>query len=93
MSKSEFIRARVEPKLKVSAGRVLKRVGVSTTDAITMFLRQVVIQGGLPFEVRVPNAETRKAIAELEAGKGERFEGSTKELFDEFKKGRQRRRA
>ena len=45
---------------------MLATVGVSTTDAITMFLRQVVLRNGLPFEVRVPNAATRKAIEELE---------------------------
>ena len=83
MSKTGYITARVEPKLKASAGRVLNKVGVSTSDAITMFLRQVVLQGGLPFEVRVPNAETKKAIEELEAGGGETLHGSTKEVFDE----------
>src|SRR5438093_10810903 len=66
MAKTGYITARVEPKLKASAGKVLNKVGVSTTDAITMFLRQVVLQGGLPFDVRVPNAQTRKAIEELE---------------------------
>ncbi len=66
MSKTGYITARVEPKLKASAARVLSRLGVTTSDAITMFLRQVVLQGGLPFEVRVSNTETRKAIEELE---------------------------
>jgi DNA-damage-inducible protein J len=66
MGKTGYITARVEPKLKARAGRVLAKVGVSTTDAITMFLTQVVLKGGLPFEARVPNAETRKAIEELE---------------------------
>ena len=66
MSKTGYVTARIEPKLKASAGRVLMKLGVSTTDAITMFFRQVVLQGGLPFEVRVPNVETRKAIEELE---------------------------
>jgi DNA-damage-inducible protein J len=66
MRKTAYITARIEPKLKAQAGRVLAKVGVSTTDAITMFMRQVVLHGGLPFEVRVPNAETRKAIEELE---------------------------
>jgi antitoxin component of RelBE/YafQ-DinJ toxin-antitoxin module len=47
-----------------------------------MFLTQVVLQDGLPFNVRVPNAETRKAIEELEAGGGERVTGATKETFD-----------
>jgi DNA-damage-inducible protein J len=66
MGKTAYITARVEPKLKAQAARVLAAVGVSTTDAITMFLRQVVLRNGLPFEVRVPNAETKRAIEELE---------------------------
>jgi DNA-damage-inducible protein J len=66
MSKTGYITARVEPKLKESAARVLTRIGVSTSDAITMFLRQVVMRQGIPFEVAVPNAETRQAIEELE---------------------------
>jgi len=66
MGKTGYITARIEPKLKARAARVLAAVGVSTTDAITMFLRQVVLRNGLPFEVRVPNAETKTAIAELE---------------------------
>jgi DNA-damage-inducible protein J len=66
MAKTGYITARIEPKLKARAARVLATVGVSTTDAITMFLRQVVLRNGLPFEVRVPNAETKRAIEELE---------------------------
>jgi len=66
MGKTGYITARIEPKLKARAARVLATVGVTTTDAITMFLRQVVLRNGLPFEVRVPNAETRRAIEELE---------------------------
>lgn len=93
MSKTEFIRARVEPRLKASAGRVLKRIGVSTTDAITMFLRQIVMRGGLPFEISTPNAQTRGAIAELEAGKGERFESDTGEIFEGLRSTRRKRRA
>src|SRR6202047_2017162 len=68
MGKTAYITARIEPKLKARAGRVLAKRGVSTTDAITMFLREVVLQDGLPFEARLPNRETRKAIDEMEAG-------------------------
>ena len=82
MAKTGYITARVEPKLKARAARVLAKVGVSTTDAITMFLTQVVLRGGLPFDATAPNAETRAAIAELEAGGGERFEGKTSDFFD-----------
>src|ERR1700722_12904218 len=66
MGKTGYITARIEPKLKARAARVLATVGVSTTDAITMFFRQVVLRNGIPFEVRVPNVETKKAIEELE---------------------------
>jgi DNA-damage-inducible protein J len=66
MSKTGYVTARVEPKLKESAARVLARIGVSTSDAITMFLRQVVMRQGMPFDVAVPNAETSQAIQELE---------------------------
>lgn len=80
MAKTGYITARVEPKLKASAGRVLSKLGVSTSDAITMFLRQVVLQRGLPFEVRTPNEETRRAIEQLEApakrGKLKRYSAS-----------------
>jgi DNA-damage-inducible protein J len=93
LGKTAYITARIEPKLKAQAGRVLAKVGVSTTDAITMFMRQVVLHEGLPFEVRVPNARTRKAIDELEAGSGEVFTGSTTELFDKLQSPRKTRKA
>jgi DNA-damage-inducible protein J len=62
--KSEFIRARVEPKLKRDTEAVLAKLGISMSDAVTVFCRQVVLQKGLPFPVRLPNAETRAALAE-----------------------------
>ncbi len=60
--KTGYINARVTPTLKHDAERVLSTLGVSTTEAITMFLRQVVLRQGLPFPVRIPNAATAAAI-------------------------------
>jgi DNA-damage-inducible protein J len=91
MRKTGYITARIEPKLKARAARVIANVGVSTTDAITMFLRQVALRNGLPFEVRLPNAETRRGIEELESG-GEGFEGTTSELVDHVRGRRKKRR-
>jgi DNA-damage-inducible protein J len=93
MGKTAYITARIEPKLKAQAGRILTKVGVSTTDAITMFMRQVVLHEGLPFEVRVPNAKTRKAIAELDTGGGDVFRGGTGELLDKLSRPRKNRKA
>ena len=88
MAKTGYINARVEPKLKKEAEKVLRSVGVNTSDAVSMFLRQVVLQEGLPFEVRVPNKRMRKAIADLRSGKGKVYTGNTKDIFDTLEKGR-----
>lgn len=62
MAKSKMIRARVEPGLKHDAEAVLDRLGMTPTEAITLFYKQVTLYRGLPFPVRIPNAATRKAI-------------------------------
>lgn len=84
MAKTGYINARVEKKVKADAEKVLRKVGVNTSDAVSMFLKQVILQQGIPFEVRVPNKETRKAIRELRAGKGLVHYSSTKDLFDDI---------
>ncbi len=62
MTKSEMIRARVEPELKREAETVFSKLGLSATQAITLFYKQVTLQQGLPFAVKIPNAETREAL-------------------------------
>lgn len=62
MAKTETIRARVEPGLKREAESVLKALGLSPTEAIRLFYRQVTLRRGLPFAVEIPNAETREAM-------------------------------
>ena len=63
-TKTSTINARVKPALKRDAEAILASLGVTTTEAVTMFLHQIVLTRGLPFPVRVPNAETAAAIAE-----------------------------
>jgi DNA-damage-inducible protein J len=69
MGKTETIRARVEPRLKRDAEAILKKIGLTSSEAITLFLTQVKLMKGLPFPVRVPNAETKRAIREARARK------------------------
>jgi DNA-damage-inducible protein J len=69
MRKTETIRARIEPRLKRDAEAVLKKIGLTSSEAITLFLTQVKLTKGLPFSIRVPNAETRRAIREARARK------------------------
>ena len=68
MAKTAMIRARVEPELKQQAEEILSHLGLSPTAAITLFYRQVVLQYGLPFSVRLPNPETVEALREALAG-------------------------
>jgi DNA-damage-inducible protein J len=62
--KTLMIHARVEPKLKRSAERIFSEIGMTTTEAIRLFLKQVELHKGLPFPVSVPNAETVAAMRE-----------------------------
>ena len=68
MAKTETIRARVEPELKQQAEGVLKELGLSATEAITLFYTQVAMRRGLPFDVKIPNADTIEAMRQAEAG-------------------------
>ncbi|MCQ3812615.1 MAG: type II toxin-antitoxin system RelB/DinJ family antitoxin [Acidimicrobiia bacterium] len=68
MAKTEMIRARVEPDLKREAEEVLGELGMSATEAITLFYTQVAMQRGLPFDVRIPNAETAEALHQAQNG-------------------------
>ena len=68
MSKTESIRARVEPDLKARAEAVFGVLGLTPTEAITLFYRQVALHQGLPFPVRIPNAATQDALRDAMAG-------------------------
>jgi DNA-damage-inducible protein J len=69
MSKTATVRARVDVKLKADAEAVLDKLGLTASEAIRLFYRQVALRKGLPFEVKVPNAATRRAMKELDEGK------------------------
>jgi DNA-damage-inducible protein J len=62
MTKTETVRARVEPALKREAESVLKDLGLSPAEAIRLFYKQVTLRHGLPFAVEIPNAQTRDAM-------------------------------
>lgn len=68
-----FVRARIDTATKQRAADALEEMGLSISDAIRLLMLRVADERRLPFEVKAPNATTRKAIAELEAGKGKRF--------------------
>lgn len=68
-----YVRARIDASTKERAAGALEEMGLSISDAIRLLMLRVADERRLPFEVKAPNAKTRKAIAELESGKGKRF--------------------
>lgn len=69
MAKSATIRAQVEPELKQAAESVFHQLGISATQAITLFYQQVQQDGSLPFEASIPNRVTRRTLENSDAGK------------------------
>lgn len=54
MAKSANLYARIEPDLKEQAENILAALGIPASNAITMFYKQIILQNGLPFEVKLP---------------------------------------
>ncbi|MDO9140963.1 MAG: type II toxin-antitoxin system RelB/DinJ family antitoxin [Methylobacter sp.] len=79
------IRSRIEPDLKENATRILAACGLNVSDAIRLFLHQVVAQNGLPFAVKAPNAVTRAAMQEADSEPLPHF-ATVQELFDDLEK-------
>lgn len=74
MAATAIVRSRIEPTLKDDATRVLGDMGLTVSDAIRIFLTQVVSEKALPFPVKMPNAKTKAALDEMDAGEGRQFE-------------------
>lgn len=68
-----YVRARIDSDTKERAASALEAMGLSLSDAIRLLMLRIADEHRLPFDVKVPNATTKKAIAELEAGKGKKF--------------------
>ena len=69
MAKTAMIMARTEPDLKTDAEKILKKLGLSTTEAINLFLSQIRLHKGLPFEVKIPNKTTLETFKKTDEGK------------------------
>jgi DNA-damage-inducible protein J len=80
MAAVDVVRARIDTVLKKEATVVLSAMGLSVSDAIRLMLVRVVSDKALPFDVRIPNAETQAAMRDIQGGKVKRFD-SVEELM------------
>ena len=97
MAKTANLYARIEPELKEQAEAILSALGIPVSNAINMFYKQIILQRGIPFEMKLPappvpdmskltpeelNAELEKGYADIVAGRYK----PAKEAFSELRK-------
>ena len=68
-----YVRARIDSATKERATEALEAMGLSVSDAIRLLMLRIADERRLPFDIKAPNAISRKAMKELEAGKGKKF--------------------
>lgn len=89
MAKTDTLHIRIEPIVKQRAEETLNDLGLSITEAINVFLNQVILNDGIPFEIRKPkfNKETMQAIEDTKNGKNlSKTFDSVDEMFEELDK-------
>lgn len=90
MAKTANINVRIDPETKSNAEKLFASFGITVTDAINIFLRKSIMEGGLPFEVKQPryNLETELAIEEArkirQGARNTKAYSSVEELFEEL---------
>ncbi len=84
MSKSVTLSVRMDPELKRKADEVFRRLGLTASQAIVLFYKQVELQQGLPFAVRLPNATTRKALEEAQERRNLKDFENVDDLFEDL---------
>ena len=83
MHKAATINTRIDPELKIKAENILHKVGLTSAEAVRLFYMQVCLHKGLPFEVKIPNKETLKAMSDADKRKTHKAK-SIDELFEDL---------
>ena len=76
---------RIEETNYFQAKDILSQIGLTYSQAIGVFNSMIVLNNGLPFDVKIPNKEIQKALDELESHKGKNYKGLD-DLFDDLDK-------
>jgi len=84
MTKTTTIQARIDPEIKAQAQKILNTLHISMSEAISIYLTQVVLHKGIPFDIKIPNELTVKTIEKAEKGEDMHKVNSVDELFREL---------
>ena len=86
MSKTATIRARVEPELKSTVESIFHNLGMSATEAITLFYSLVKLNNGFPYELKIPNSETEETFMSTDLNKNLNTYKNMEDLFSNLDK-------
>ncbi len=84
MAKTATIQTRVDPKIKKSAQNILNTLNISMSEAISMYLSQITLHKGIPFEIKIPNRVTAQTLKKSEEGKELHKVSNVDKLFEEL---------
>ena len=84
MARTATIQARIDPEIKSKAQRILSTLNISMSEAISLYLTQVALHNGIPFDIKIPNTLTADTLRKSEDGKELNQVGSVDELFQEM---------
>ena len=84
MSKTATIQTRINPEVKEKAQVIFNKLNLTMSEAISLFLTQVTLHRGIPFEIKIPNELTLKTLKDIEKGKDLTEASSVEELFEDL---------
>ena len=84
MGKTATIQTRVDPEVKRNAQNILNKLNISMSEAISMYLSQITLHNGIPFEIKIPNSVTAQTLKDSEDGKDLHTVANDDELFQEL---------
>ena len=84
MLKTSTIQTRIDPIVKKNAQKILNQLNISMSEAISIYLSQIILNNGIPFEIKIPNKVTAKTLRDTENMKKLHTVNSVKELFQEL---------
>ncbi len=82
--KAATVRARIDEELKVDVEHVLGELGLSVSEAISLFMAQIKLRRGIPFDISVPNSVTLKTFKDTDAGKNLIRCKNSKDMFEKL---------
>lgn len=84
MHKIAMVNTRIEPKLKAEAEAILREVGLTSAEAVRLFYKQICLNKGLPFDIKIPNEDTRRTLEKSVQGIDVKRFDSVEDLFEDL---------